>query len=116
MTGNTGTVQVHLIVPVDDADALIRAGRRSIARDHQPWQFGQPSPAAEDPDGIIDSPAQAIVDLLMEAFVRCYGYNGATPLVDPVGGIADLQWGDRTWTPDQEADGQPTAAADRCVP
>jgi hypothetical protein len=99
----SGVAELHLRVPVGDAEALVAAGKRLIARDNHPtWQVGQPSPAADDPEGIIDSPAQAIIDLLMEGFVRCFGYNGATPLVDQVIGIEDMQWGRRIWTEDPD--------------
>lgn len=93
-----GMIELTLWVHVDDAAALIEAGKRSVARDDHPtWQVGQPSPPADDPHGIIDSPAQAMVDLLMEALVRCFGYNAATALVDKVAGIADLEWSVKTW-------------------
>lgn len=100
----TGVVELTLRVDVSDAAALIEAGQRSIARDDHPtWEVGQPSPAAADPDGIIDSPAQAMVDLLLEGLVRCFGYNGTTALVDQVAGIADLAWTVKSWV--EGADG-----------
>jgi hypothetical protein len=97
----TGVVEITLRVDVSDAAALIEAGQRSIARDNHPtWEVGQPSPTADDPDGIIDSPAQAIVDLLMEGLVRCFGYNGAAALIDKVASVADLEWTVKTWVAD----------------
>jgi hypothetical protein len=97
----TGTVQVTVRFTVSDADALLDAGRRSVARDGIDWQPGQPSPVADDPDGIIDTPAQAVVDLLIEGLVRCFRPfdHSAAPLVDQVRGLEDMEWGARSWTP-----------------
>jgi hypothetical protein len=78
-------VEITLRVDVDDAEALIAAGKRSTARDGPTdWEPAQPSPAADDPGNIIDGPAQAVVDLLMEGLVRCFQplSHDPDPLVD----------------------------------
>jgi len=95
-----GVIDITLRVLVGDAAALIAAGRRSVARDNHGWDLGQPLPPAEDPDQVIDGPAQAMVDLLMEGMVRCFRpmVTAPDPLVDKVTGIEDMQWGERTWT------------------
>jgi hypothetical protein len=97
-----GVVEITLRVDVDDAEALIAAGKRSTARDGPTdWEPGQPSPAADDPGNIIDGPAQAVVDLLMEGLVRCFQplSHDPDPLVDKVDGIADISWAEKRWTP-----------------
>lgn len=88
MTERGGHVMLNIRIDVDDVDGLIEAGRRSLDRD-EGWTPGQvdlePSPERET---IIDSPEQAAADLLVEAWVRCYGSEGRPPtekpLIEPV--------------------------------
>jgi len=96
-----GHVILSLRFDIDDAEAATTAGRRSYARD---LRAELPPPGSDlelpdDADVVIDGPAQAVVDLLVEAWNRCYrpagpvGLGQATggPLIDPVDSI---DWGD----------------------
>ena len=96
-----GHVILTVRIDVDDPDAFVEAGRRSVDRDDQ-WLVGQPTPASTDRE-VIDSPEQAAADLLVEAWVRCYGSDsprGARPLIDQVDGAWFGDIDDKTYYPD----------------
>lgn len=98
-----GIVDLHVRLYVDDAAALLDAGRRSTARDSG-WEPGRPVPDADDPDEVIANPADAAMELLIEGFYRCFRPMclpeiKSHGLVDQVHGIEDISWGQRVWTP-----------------
>lgn len=108
-----GTVVLTLTINVGDAAALIDAGRRSVTRDlHLDWPAGgripdvlgdEVGPSGITPDALeaIQSPDQAVVDLVVEALVRCYRPHGPEGgyLDDLAGALGEFDIIDRAWIP-----------------
>lgn len=100
-----GTVVVTLTIAVPDAVALIAAGRRSVTRDLV--TYWPPGSRAGDhqvtPDAVeaIQSPDQAVVDLVVEAIARCYQPANVGPAylddLEPV--LGDMDVLNREWIP-----------------
>lgn len=94
---------LNIRISVHDAAALIEAGRRSYARDLGWWRPGMPvPPLPADAATVIDVPASAARELLIEAFVRCYmPYSGR--LLESLAGIAEFGDVDgKEWYPADE--------------
>lgn len=100
---NHGHVMVNLRIDVSDAAALIEAGRRSVARDLSTWMPHFPAPITFECREIITEPAQAVVDLLVEAWARCYrGYTAHPAFIEV---IDCAEWGDvdnKEWYPSEK--------------
>ncbi len=114
----TGHVMLNIRIDVSDAAALLAAGRRSYARDLAKWVPGMPVLVSDEADEVIPDVTQAVADLLVEAWVRCYmPYTTHGPLIEA---LDCAEWGDidsKEWYPndDDEEDCPTTKDGSPCL-